>query len=117
MNNRRADDPDTFEGTPFRRDEPTFRIGYKEASLSVKGISVFIALGIAAIVSSTFYSGYLIQQAVYTTHASAVKDHASIKGSLDRTSCQVNLTVEERARFRESYAPGAFKRWCPWVDE
>lgn len=117
MKHRRVDDPDTFEGTSFRQGEPTLRLGYKEASLSIKGISVFIVLALLAVIGSNFYAGYLVQQAVSMTHASAIKDHGFIKGALDRTSCQVNLTVEERARFRESYAPGAFKRWCPWVDE
>ena len=39
MTERRTDDPAHFQGREFRADGPTVREGYKEASLSVTGIS------------------------------------------------------------------------------
>lgn len=114
---RRSDDPKDFHGPDFRADQPMFRLGYKEASLSVYGLGVFVVLAVLAIVGSNFYAGRLITDAIYSTHAIAMADHKHLKISADRTSCQVNLSFKERRIFRENYSIGSFKRWCPWVDE
>ena len=39
LTERRTDDPAHFQGREFRADGPTVREGYREASLSVTGIS------------------------------------------------------------------------------
>ena len=132
---RRKDDPADFEGRDFRADENTLRVGYKEASLSVKGISVFIALAVLALGSITFYSGWQTQKAV---EASSIRteravdkivqgvvaiqlvtanEHVALQRASDRTSCILTMSVERRDRFRDRYTPGAFRQECPWVDE
>ena len=125
---RRADDPDDFNGHAFRADEPTFRIGYKEASVSVRGISVFIALAVLAIVASNFYASVLIKEtikdenkviakALIDSHTLSVKDHTTLRVAQDRTSCIITMTQDDRIEFRKRYQPGAFKQMCPWMDE
>ena len=41
--------------------------------------------------------------------------HAALVASEDRLGCIVALTPEERVRFRNTWAPGAYARWCPWL--
>src|SRR3990167_4351468 len=135
MTERRKEDPADFPGRDFRADEPTLRVGYKEASLSVKGISVFIALAVFALGGTTFYSGAQTQKAVEASatrtekaidkivqHVTAVQllannEHANFQRAQDRTSCILTMTSERRDRFRDRYTPGAFKQECPWVNE
>jgi hypothetical protein len=76
-----------------------------------------MTIAVLAIIVSIFYSGHLTTQAISAGYTRSVEDHEKIKRSQDRTSCQVNLSLDERRIFRENYAPGAFKRWCPWADE
>jgi hypothetical protein len=102
---------------PASRATPEIRLAWNGKSLSARGLGVYLALAVLTIVGSNLYAGYLTQRTVAEALATASKQHEAITRSLDRTSCQVNLTLEDRARFRESYAPGAFKRWCPWVEE
>jgi len=135
MASRRADDPPEFEGRDFRADEPTLRVGYKEASLSVRGISVFIALAVLALGSITFYSGWQTQKAVEASSIRTEKavdkivqsvvaiqlvaagEHTLLQRAQDRTSCILTMSVERRDRFRDRYTPGAFRQECPWVNE
>jgi hypothetical protein len=125
---RRIDDPDEFNGHAFRADDPELRLGYKQASLSVRGIGVFIALAVLAIVASNFYAGILIKdtikdenrviaKALTDSHTVASKDHITLRIAQDRTSCIITMTQEDRIDFRKRYQPGAFKQMCPWMDE
>ena len=125
---RRADDPADFNGPDFRSDEPTFKLGYKEANLSVKGISVFIALSVLAIIAAILYGGWRTETTIATSLARleqsmvAVQvvdgsEHRSIRLMQDRTSCIMTMSPERRDRFRDRYTPGAFKQECPWVNE
>ena len=135
MSARRADDPAGFDAREFRADEPTLRGGYKEASLSVKGISVFIALAVLALGSITFYSGWQTQKAVEASSIRTEKavdkivqsvvaiqlvtqnEHTLLQRAQDRVSCILTMTTERRDRFRDRYTPGAFRQECPWVNE
>jgi len=135
MTSRRADDPAAFDGREFRADENTLRIGYKEANLSVRGISVFIALSVLALGSITFYSGWQTQKAVEASSIRTEKavdkivqsvvaiqlvaagEHTLLQRAQDRTSCILTMSVERRDRFRDRYTPGAFRQECPWVNE
>jgi len=125
---RRADDPESFRGAPFRRDEPTFKLGYKEASLSVRGISVFLALAVAGIIGSNLYAGLQIQTTIasenrkITDALTAINgrhtvEHTVILKAQDRVACIVSMTIDERTKFRDRYQAGAFKQMCPWMDE
>jgi len=135
MTERRKEDPVDFPGRDFRADEPTLRVGYKEASLSVRGISVFIALSVLALGSITFYSGWQTQKAVEASSIRteravdkiiqsvvaiqlvAANEHTLLQRAQDRTSCILTMTAERRDRFRDRYTPGAFRQECPWVNE
>lgn len=125
---RRADDPPDFHGPDFRAEEPTFRIGYKEASVSVKGISVFVALGLLASIGATLYSGKQIEATIIRENARTAEaitlvtrkqdgDHSSLRIAQDRTSCILTMTQEYRGQFRARYQSGAFKQECPWIGE
>ena len=103
--------------TSRKAETQELQVAWNGKSLTARGVGVYMAVAVLAIILSIFYSGYLTTQAISAGYTRSVADHEKIKGGLDRASCMVNLTFEERARFRESYAPGAFKRWCPWVDE
>lgn len=128
MSTRRSDDPRDFHGPDFRAEEPTFRLGYKEASVSVKGISVFIALAVLAIVLAIFYSGYLTKEAVLgqnkavgealaSVQSTTATEHKSLRTAQNRISCILTMNQEDRIRFRNRYQQGAFKQECPWLDE
>ena len=128
MSARRTDDPPGFDPTEFRKDESTLKIGYKEASLSVKGVSVFLALGLLAIIGAILYSGWRtettlaaivgrIEQTIVATQVLDNAQHQTLLHVQDRTSCILTMTPERRDRFRDRYTPGAFKQECPWVSD
>jgi uncharacterized membrane protein YjgN (DUF898 family) len=116
-------------------EESAIKIGYKEASLSVKGVSVFIALALLLVVGSMFVVGYLIQQTIIREAAAtalelkAVNGHATeghtiiikiqekLRVSQDRISCIMTLPQNERTIFGKNYQPGNFVRACPWIGE
>lgn len=107
MIERRADDPE----------ESAFRLRYKETSLSIRGIGVFLALAVTCIIGSNFYVGYRLEQALVVMGLQFGTEHRAIQMGQDRTACQVSLTIEERKMFRETYTPGSFRKWCPWSSE
>lgn len=128
MSERRKGDPQDFRGADFRADEPTFRLGYKEASLSVKGMSVFIALAVLSIVGSNLYAGMRLETALTAGDARIIEtvtkimskqeaDHGSLRVAQGQTSCILTMTQEYRAHFRMRYQAGAFKQECPWIGE
>jgi hypothetical protein len=132
---RRANDPDGFDASEFRADESALRVGYKGASVSVRGISVFIALAVLTLGGITFYSGWQTQKAVEASsirteqavdkigqtvvaiQVIAAGEHTALQRAQDRTSCILTMTPERRDRFRDRYTPGAFRQECPWVNE
>ena len=128
MSDRRVDDPHDFHGPDFRAGEPTLRLGYKEASLSVRGIGVFIALAVAAIIASNLYAGMtitntiirenkIVSDALADTQRQGGGEHRMLRIAQDRTSCIITMTQEDRIEFRKRYQAGAFKQMCPWMDE
>lgn len=125
---RRVDDPAELDGTSLRNDEPSLRVGYRELSLSARGIGVYFALAVAAIIVANFYSGYLIKEAVLgqndtvakalvTVHTASTDEHRGLRTAQDRTSCILTMSQEDRIRFRSRYQSGAFRQECPWVTE
>ena len=135
MTERRKEDPVDFPAREFRANENTLRIGYKEASLSVKGIGGLIVATVLFLGGITFYSGWQTQKAVEassirTEHAVdkiiqsvvaiqlvAANEHTRLQRAQDRTSCILTMSVERRDRFRDRYTPGAFRQECPWGNE
>jgi hypothetical protein len=132
---RRTDDPHDFDARLFRADENTVRIGYKEASLSVKGIGGLIVAAVLTLGGITFYSGWQTQRAVEAGSARTEKavekigqsmvaiqlitqtEHGTLERAQDRNSCILTMSPERRDRFRDKYQAGAFKQECPWVSE
>jgi hypothetical protein len=114
---KRVDDPEHFDPTPFRAGDSTLRIGYKEASLSVRGVGVFLALGVLAIMASIFFSGWQTQQAISGLRDDATKEHRILRTASDRSACILTMSIEDRAQFRQRYIPGAFKQMCAWMEE
>jgi hypothetical protein len=98
-------------------DQPELAAAFGRWSLKAKGLGIVLVVSVVAVILSNFYASYRIEQAVYVAVKAAGGEHTSLRLSQDRTSCLLTLTVEERARFRESYQVGAFPRWCPWVTE
>ena len=135
MTERRKEDPVDFPAREFRANENTLRIGYKEASLSVKGIGGLIVATVLFLGGITFYSGWQTQKAVEASSIRteravdkiiqsvvaiqlvAANEHTLLQRAQDRTSCILTMSVERRDRFRDRYTPGAFRQECPWVNE
>ena len=70
-----------------------------------------------AIVASNLYGSYRIETSIAGVSRDKSAEHQTIRTSQDRTSCIVAMDPTDREKFRSTYAPGAFKRWCPWVEE
>lgn len=128
MSNRRTDDPEGFNGAEFRGDDPVLKIGYKEAHVSIRGMSVFLALAVLAIIGATLYSGLRIEQtiirengAVATAlakfHDETGNEHKALSAAEQQTSCIITMEQADRKQFRDRYQSGDFRRWCPWVSE
>lgn len=113
---RRADDPDAFDGRPFRSEQDEIALRYRSTTFSARGLGVYFALAIAGIIVSQVYTGWRIEQAIWMARRASATEHASIARAEDRTSCMLTLTLEDRTKFRSEYAPGAFRKWCPWVE-
>lgn len=97
---------------PRRRetDQAELGIGWNGKSVKARGAGVLMVIGVLAIMASNIYGGYLVQQAMS-------EQHKKLTTSQDRTSCMVSIAPDEREKFRKEYRAGAFKQWCPWVDE
>jgi len=90
-------------------------------SFGARGVAVYFVLAVLAIIASNLFTGWQTKTAV-TDAISAIaqataKEHQKLQSGQERTSCVLSMTVEDRVKFRNDYAPGAFKKWCPWVDE
>src|SRR3990167_10946123 len=119
MTERRKEDPVDFPAREFRANENTLRIGYKEASLSVKGIGGLIVATVLFLGGITFYSGWQTQKAVEASSSRteravdkivqsvvaiqvvAANEHKLLQRAQDRTSCILTMTAERRDRFRD----------------
>lgn len=111
----RHDDPEGFT-PPLRERKPegneiTATWGGK--GVSVKGGVVILFLAVLALIASQLYAGFRVESAIKDGSA----EHRNIKVGMDRTSCIVTMKPEEREKFRADFRPGAFRQWCPWVEE
>jgi len=108
MTDRRRTDPEDCTEHQARNNE--VEVGYKGLGIKARGLGVIVLIAVLVIVASTISSWYLVQQ-------SMAEQHKRLTTSQDRTSCMVSISTEERDKFRREYRPGAFRQWCPWVDE
>jgi len=117
MTERRADD---------RTVGPADEVGisWNGTTLTARGVGVYLAIAVCAIVVSIFYSGHLtaqaigrIEQTLVTLQVIANKEHSALQVGQDRTACILTMSPERRDHFRTRYQTGAFKQECPWVSE
>ena len=113
----RIDDPPEFDGSAFRADEPTLRVGYKAASLSVKGVSVFILLGLLLVLGTIMYHGWRTEQSIERIGQRVTTEHVASRKTLAQALCLFTMSPDRQAKLRERYYAGAFKQECPWVEE
>jgi len=113
---RRTDDP---EGADYKgpRDASEVTAMWNGKGVSVKGGMAIFFLAVLAIIGSNLYAGWRVESAVVAIVEVSKKDHGVLRTSQDRTSCIVTMKSDEREKFRADYRPGAFKQWCPWVEE
>src|SRR3990167_671229 len=113
---KRRDDPEDFD--PARiRGESEIGVGWNGKGFRARGLGVLLALAVLAMIASNLYAGWRVEMAITTFSHDKTTEHRVIRTSQDRTSCIVAMDPKDREKFRETYAPGAFKRWCPWVEE
>ena len=113
--NRRREDRDDFDPAQVRSAE--FGASWNGKGIKARGLGVVVALAVLAIVGSNLYAGWRVETAISTVSRDKSDEHRTIRTSQDRTSCIVAMDPKDREKFRETYAPGAFKKWCPWVEE
>jgi hypothetical protein len=86
------------------------RLGIGGKSIQARGMAVVLVMlaltSVAAVWTLDHYQTLLITE-----------QHRALHTSLDRTSCMVAMSPEDRVKFRSEYRPGAFRQWCPWVNE
>jgi len=109
---RRQDDPDSAD-YKNQHDSSEVTAMWNGKGISVKGSLAVFFLAILAIIGSNLYAGFRVESAIKDMSG----EHRTIRVSQDRTSCIVAMTTIDRDKFRSEYRPGAFKQWCPWVDE
>ena len=109
-------------------DSPELGMGFGQWGLKARGLGVTFLLSVLAVVLSTVYSGYRLEQTVtretqgVTSAILAVLstggiEHRALRIDQQRTSCILTMSQEDRTKFRRFYQSGAFKQECPWVDE
>lgn len=103
---KRRDDPDSDNSHERRADPTEFRFGWNGKSIQARGLGVTIVVVVLALVTVAWYFADVTARA-----------HNKLITNQDRTSCIVAMTITERETFRRDYRPGAFKQWCPWMDE
>jgi len=115
---RRSDDPDGFDGRDFRHESrEEIRLGYHGTTFSATGLGVYLAIAFALLIASNIYAGLRVEQAIWATRKANLEEHAGISRAEDRTACVVLMSPEDRIKFRNDYAPGAFRKWCPWIED
>ena len=112
---KRRDDPEGFD--PLRVREAELGVAWNGKTVKARGVGAILLIAVLAIVSSNLYAGYRMENALSGLSRDKSVEHQTIRTSQDRTSCIVAMDPKDREKFRETYAPGAFKRWCPWVEE
>jgi hypothetical protein len=91
-------------------------ISWGNKSLAAKGAAAITAIMFVSIVSAILYAGFRVEGAINRVEQAAKTDHDAIRKSQDRLSCMVALSPDERTTFRNEYRPGAWNRWCGWMD-
>lgn len=138
METRRTDEPD-FDPRQHRRwkglDANEYAnppaglfVSWGGKMVGARGVAVYFVLAILALVGATLYAGWRTEAAV--THAvtnlqgrldevniAVLRDHRALKIGQDRTTCILTMTQNDREQFRSRFYAGAFKSWCPWVEE
>lgn len=113
---RRYDDDDSEtprgdpEGWKSREDPMELRLGWGQKSLQARGLGVVLVVIAIMIIGAL---GYIIDG---SERRSAIAHDRLIRAS-DRTGCLLTFDPEDRVKFREKYFQGAFKQWCPWVED
>lgn len=107
---RREGDPDQDDSYKHRYDPMELRLGFNGKSIQARGMVVVVVIVLLGAIASVWALDHY-QTALMT------EQHRRLTTSQDRTGCMVSLTLEDRAQFRKEYRPGAFKQWCPWVEE
>lgn len=97
--------------------EPEVSLGWNGKTVTARGVVVYFLLAMLAIVSANLYAGWRLEQALLTQTARLVRDHDNIQITQNRTSCILTMSAEQRDQFRRDFRPGAFKQWCPWVND
>ena len=115
---RRSDDPEGFDGRDFRHESrEEIRLGYHGTTFSATGLGVYLAIAFALLITSNIYAGLRIENAILAARKADLEEHLNLARAEDRTACGVLMSPEDRIKFRQDYAPGAFEKWCPWMDE
>lgn len=111
----RENDPADFDPAPHRTSE--LGVSWNGKAIRARGLGVFLALAVLAVVGAQLYTGWRIEASITMMSRDKTAEHVTLRTSQDRTSCIVAMTADQRDEFRKSYAPGAFRRYCPWVEE
>lgn len=112
-----ADGPNDTPGIGMRRETAELGVSWNGKAVKARGLAVFFILAVLAIIASQLYAGYRVETALVRAFDAGSDQHKTITVSQNRTSCIVSMGAEVREAFRASYVPGAFKKFCPWVDE
>lgn len=114
---KRREDPDDLDPTQLRNSGSELGVSWNGKGIKARGLGVFLALAVLAVVGSNLYSGWRVETAIGSMSRDKTGEHRIIRTSQDRTSCIVAMSTVDRDKFRSEYRPGAFKQWCPWVEE
>lgn len=99
-------------------DEPLVEVGYKGATLSLRGAASVFVLAVLVIAGSTLYGGLRVEWAMAREFNALHTKTADLAVAQSQTSCLLTMmSDEQRIKFRDTYVPGAFKRWCPWIKD
>lgn len=121
---RRQGDAASEDHRDERRFDPGawgLRIGYGRWGVDIRGFAVIFLLALFGLVGANFWAGWRIEQAierqVSALHQASKREHVAMMTALDRSTCILALTNEERLAFRRDTSPGAITRWCWWLQE
>jgi hypothetical protein len=101
--------------------EPTngsaLKLFWGDKGLSVRGVGVIVFLMWLALIGSNLYAGYRLEQAFRGSAAQGGSEHHAMTRANEQTACVVSMTLADREKFRAEFRPGAWSRWCPWIQE
>jgi len=96
-------------------------LSWNGKSIGARGAAVYLVLAVVSIIASNLYAGWLtktaVTDAIASIAAATTTEHRKLQIGQDRTSCILTMTVEQREKFRDRFIQGAFKTWCPWVED